>query len=156
MQPSRRRPCSRSRTPTSRGYRCMTRCGRSSSSRSRISRWVAPSWTRCGGSRISNGTASGVISAPSTVPTAARRRPRDAEQGRCPSCRGTIFLTDMLGFHMDMGDDSAPEGVVTAYMAVYETLLLFSAIRHYWEVRRDLLSDCLFIKDGPLALFGQY
>lgn len=83
--------------------------------------------------------------------------PNDADQGTCASCGNVVLLTDMLGFHLDMGEDQAPDSVVTAYMLVHETLLLFSVVRHFWE-RRDFssLSNILLIKDGPLTLRGQY
>ena len=30
--------------------------------------------------------------------------------------------------------------------------MIFTPIRYYWEHKRDVLRDCLFIKDGPLSL----
>jgi hypothetical protein len=80
----------------------------------------------------------------------------DAEEGDCPSCHGHLFLTDMLGFHQDMAPDTASEKVAAAYMNIHETLLLFTGIRHYWENSRQTLSECLFIKDGPLTIRAQY
>jgi DNA invertase Pin-like site-specific DNA recombinase len=47
--------------------------------------------------------------------------PYNTDQGQCPACNGDIFLTDMLGFHQAMGEDSAPDSVATDYMAVQET-----------------------------------
>jgi hypothetical protein len=68
-----------------------------------------------------------------------------------------VLLSDMIGFHLEMSEDSAPDSVAAGYMLVHETLLIFSFIRHYWERKwyKDL-SDALFIKDGPLTLRGQY
>lgn len=82
--------------------------------------------------------------------------PPSALQGSCPSCGGPLYLSDWLGFHLDMSDDAAPEGVASAYMGVHETLLLFMAIRYFWEHLRSQISECLWIKDGPLALYAQY
>ncbi len=82
--------------------------------------------------------------------------PYNSETGRCPDCNGDLYLTDMLGFHQEMGPDAAPDSVATNYMAVHETLLLFTGIRIYWETKRDLLSKCLFVKDGPLSIRAQY
>lgn len=82
--------------------------------------------------------------------------PYDAERGKCPKCNGELFLTDMLGFHQEMAPDSAPDTIVTAYMTIHEVLLLFTGIRYYWEKNRDLLSECLFVKDGPLTIRAQY
>lgn len=82
--------------------------------------------------------------------------PYDAEQGRCPVCMGHLFVTDMLGFHLDMVTDSAPNTIATTYMSVHETLLLFTGIRHFWEHNKDMLRYSLFVKDGPLSIRAQY
>lgn len=82
--------------------------------------------------------------------------PYDAEEGNCPVCKGKIFLTDMLGFHQEMAPDSAPETVATAYMNIHETLLLFTGVRYFWEKNKEILKNCLFVKDGPLSIRAQY
>jgi len=82
--------------------------------------------------------------------------PYNAETGKCPECNGYLFLTDMLGFHQEMAPDSAPDTVATAYMNIHEVLLLFTGIRYYWEKNKDVLSKCLFVKDGPLSIRAQY
>jgi DNA-directed RNA polymerase subunit RPC12/RpoP len=83
--------------------------------------------------------------------------PYDADEAPCEHCGKRVILSDMIGFHLEMTEDSAPDSVAKGYMLVHETLLMFSFIRHYWEQgwRKDL-SDALFIKDGPLTLRGQY
>ncbi|HET9028273.1 MAG TPA: hypothetical protein VFN07_12160 [Trueperaceae bacterium] len=83
--------------------------------------------------------------------------PANADESACPCCGGTIFLTDMLGFHLDMGEDSAPDAVAAAYMLTMETLMLFTAVRLLWHYSdKRAVSEALFIKDGPLTLRGQY
>ena len=82
--------------------------------------------------------------------------PYDAEVGGCPNCGGELFITDMLGFHLEMSDDAAPETVASAYMNIHETLLLFTGIRYFWETKKEALTKCLFIKDGPLSIRAQY
>lgn len=82
--------------------------------------------------------------------------PFDAETGSCPRCGGELFLTDMLGFHQEMGDDFAPGKIAQNYMTLHETLLLFTGVRYFWERHRELLSECLFVKDGPLSIRAQY
>ena len=63
----------------------------------------------------------------------------------------------MIGFHLEMGEDAAPDSVATAYMLIHETLLLFTGIRFFWDTKKyEILSNALFIKDGPLSLKGQY
>jgi hypothetical protein len=80
----------------------------------------------------------------------------DSEVGKCPKCKGDLFLTDMLGFHQDMAPDFASDSVATSYMQVHEVLLLFTGIRYYWEKNREILNRCLFVKDGPLSIRAQY
>lgn len=82
--------------------------------------------------------------------------PYDAEEGPCPECSGHLFLTDMLGFHLEMAEESAPQSLAMSYMGVHETLLLFTAIRYFWQNRRESLAKCLFVKDGPLSIRAQY
>jgi hypothetical protein len=83
--------------------------------------------------------------------------PFDADEGKCPSCDYTVFLTDMIGFHLDMDEESAPDSIPSAYMLVMEHLMLFTSIRLLWHhTDKQVFSDTLFIKDGPLMLRGQY
>ena len=83
--------------------------------------------------------------------------PHDSDEGTCPSCTKTVFLTDMIGFHLDMDEESAPDSVASAYMLIMETLMLFTAIRVLWgHTDKSLVTDTLFIKDGPLTLRSQY
>jgi hypothetical protein len=76
----------------------------------------------------------------------------DEEKGKCPSCGGEIFITDMFGLHQGMTDDYAPNQVASDYMGVSETLMIFTPIRFYWENKKEILKNCLFVKDGPLSL----
>ncbi len=83
--------------------------------------------------------------------------PHDADEGVCPNCSKKVFLTDMIGFHLDMDEESAPDSVASAYMLIMETLMLFTAIRVLWgHTDKSLVTDTLFIKDGPLTLRSQY
>jgi hypothetical protein len=82
--------------------------------------------------------------------------PYDTEAGQCPRCNEEIFVTDMLGFHLEMADDSAPDTVASSYMSIHETLLLFTGVRYFWENKREVLPTCLFVKDGPLSIRAQY
>lgn len=83
--------------------------------------------------------------------------PYKSDEGQCPNCKGHLYLSDMIGFHLEMGEDAAPESIATAYMLVHETLLLFTGIRFFWERGKySVLGNSLFLKDGPLTLRGQY
>lgn len=78
--------------------------------------------------------------------------PYDEEKGLCPNCKKEIFITDMFGFHLNMSEDYAPNQIASDYMSISETLMIFTSIRYFWEKQRSILNNCLFIKDGPLAL----
>lgn len=83
--------------------------------------------------------------------------PVDTDQDTCANCKKEVFLTDMLGFHLDMDEDSAPDSVASSYMLIMEHLMLFTAIRVLWDHSdKSLASETLFIKDGPLTLRSQY
>lgn len=65
----------------------------------------------------------------------------------CPHCGKEVFLTDMLGFHLDMDEDSDPDSVASAYMLIMEHLMLFTAIRLLWaHTDKSIVSEKLFIK----------
>lgn len=83
--------------------------------------------------------------------------PSDADTRDCPHCDNEVFLSDVCGFHLEMDEDSAPESLASSYMLVMEHLMLFTAVRLMWHhTDRALVSDTLFIKDGPLTLRSQY
>lgn len=78
--------------------------------------------------------------------------PYNEEKGNCPECNAEIFITDMFGLHQTMTDDYAANQVASDYMGVSETLMIFTPIRYYWESKKEILKNCLFVKDGPLSL----
>lgn len=78
--------------------------------------------------------------------------PFGQERGNCPNCKGEIFITDMFGLHLSMKEDFAPIQTASDYMAVSETLMILTPIRYFWENNKEVLKNCLMIKDGPLSL----
>ncbi len=82
--------------------------------------------------------------------------PVDVDEMTCPHCGGHLYLTDVIGFHMEMLEDTASQGLASSYMLIHETLTLFSAIKYFWDHDKSCLVDALFIKDGPLNLRSQY
>lgn len=83
--------------------------------------------------------------------------PYDSNAGTCQHCGEDVYLSDMIGFHLEMSEDAAPESLASAYMLVHETLFLFTGIRFFWDSGKfKVLEKSLFIKDGPLTLRGQY
>lgn len=81
----------------------------------------------------------------------------DSDEMNCPYCGEKILLTDMLGFQQDMEEEQANLKVATSYMMIMEHLMLFTIIRLQWENKDSkIMSDTLFIKDGPLILGSQF
>lgn len=78
--------------------------------------------------------------------------PHDQEKGHCPQCNGEILITDMFGLHLNMQEDFAPNQVAADYMSVSETLMILTPIRYFWEKNKEILKNCLMVKDGPLSL----
>lgn len=83
--------------------------------------------------------------------------PYDLDVSTCPFCSKEVFLTDMIGFHLDMNEENAPIAVASSYMLIMELLMLFTIIRLHW-INKDkkLVSETLYIKDGPMTLGRQY
>lgn len=82
--------------------------------------------------------------------------PYNLDKMNCPHCNQEIYSTDVIGFHMEMNEFSAPDSLATSYMLIHETITLFSAIRFFWQNDKEQLKHILFIKDGPLSLRSQY
>lgn len=78
--------------------------------------------------------------------------PFDLEKGKCPNCHNEIFITDMFGLHQMMTEDYAPDQVASDYMSISETLMIFTPVRYFWENNKEVLKNCLLVKDGPLSL----
>ena len=78
--------------------------------------------------------------------------PFNEEKGNCPGCKGEIFITDMFGLHLTMQEEFAPNQIASDYMAVSETLMIFTPIQYFWRSKKETLQKCFFIKDGPLSL----
>jgi hypothetical protein len=83
--------------------------------------------------------------------------PFDRDTMECPYCKKLVYLSDMLGFHLEMDEDSVQGSVASSYMIIHEVLLLFTGVKLLWDSeKRNFLSRCLFLKDGPLSLRSQY
>lgn len=81
----------------------------------------------------------------------------DLDISTCPFCHKEVFLTDMIGFHLDMNEDNAPIAVASSYMLIMELLMLFTVIRLHWMNKdKTIVSETLYIKDGPMTLGRQY
>lgn len=81
--------------------------------------------------------------------------PETPYRSDCTDCGGPIYLADVLRLH-ELVDDEQGAGRVTSYLlSALETIALVHVIHALWEMKPILLREFLFIKDGPLALFGQ-
>lgn len=73
----------------------------------------------------------------------------------CEVCGKPIYLADVLRLHELVDDEQGASRITSYLLSALETLALVHLIRALWEMKPLLLREVLFIKDGPLALFGQ-
>lgn len=73
----------------------------------------------------------------------------------CPACSATVYLTDVLRLHEAIDNELGAGGVLGYLTTSVEQLILVHAIRMVMATRPALLKEVMFIKDGPLAFFGQ-
>ncbi|WP_426568671.1 hypothetical protein [Streptomyces canus] len=76
-------------------------------------------------------------------------------RSECASCGGPIYLADVLRLHELVDDEQGASSVTYYLLSALETLALVNVIHALWDLKPILLREFLFIKDGPLALFGQ-
>lgn len=73
----------------------------------------------------------------------------------CPQCHGTIYLTDLFRLHEAIDDELGASGILGYVSTAVEQIVLTFVIKLLLEKRPSALREVLFIKDGPLAFFGQ-
>jgi hypothetical protein len=71
------------------------------------------------------------------------------------SAHGPIYLTDVFRLHERIDDELGAGGIEAYTMTAIEQLLVAHAIRLILQTKPSLLNELLFVKDGPLAFFGQ-
>lgn len=74
---------------------------------------------------------------------------------KCSSCRGDIFLTDVFRLHEAIDDELGAGGIMAYVGTTIEQIILAHLMRTILLTKPNLLNEVLFIKDGPLAFFGQ-
>ncbi|MEW6564642.1 MAG: NurA domain-containing protein [Spirochaetota bacterium] len=74
---------------------------------------------------------------------------------KCPNCGLTIYLTDVFRLHEAIDNELGAGGVLGYLSTTIEQLIAVFLIKQMLTVRPGLLKETLFIKDGPLAFFGQ-
>jgi len=73
----------------------------------------------------------------------------------CTSCGGPIYMIDALRLHERIDDEQGAGGITSYVMTTLEQIVLAHVIKAVWELKSAFLREILFIKDGPLAFFGQ-
>jgi hypothetical protein len=73
----------------------------------------------------------------------------------CPNCTKEIYITDVMRLHEVIDDELGASGVLGYLTTALEQIVLIHLIRLILKTKPELMTKCLFIKDGPLAFFGQ-
>lgn len=73
----------------------------------------------------------------------------------CDRCKAQLYLTDAFRLHEAIDDYIGASGVLGYITTLLEQLVMAHCIRLMLLHRPPLLRETLFIKDGPLAFFGQ-
>lgn len=73
----------------------------------------------------------------------------------CSNCSQTLYMTDVFRLHEAIDDEFGASGVLGYILTTLEQLLIVHLIRLSMKRNLTLLKQVLFIKDGPLAYFGQ-
>ena len=74
---------------------------------------------------------------------------------KCPNCDGILYLTDIFRLHEAMDNELGAGGILGYLTTTIEQVIIVYLIKQMLSIKSDLLSETLFIKDGPLAFFGQ-
>jgi hypothetical protein len=72
----------------------------------------------------------------------------------CPSCSRPVYLTDVFRLHERIDEEQGAGGILTYVITLLEQIVLVHMIRTIWQLKRTLLREILFLKDGPLGFFG--
>ncbi|MEY8312333.1 hypothetical protein AALA61_10130 [Oscillospiraceae bacterium 42-9] len=73
----------------------------------------------------------------------------------CPHCGDKIYLTDILRLHEVIDNELGAGGILGYLTTAVEQIIIVYLIKQMLNIRPSLLSQTLFVKDGPLAFFGQ-
>ncbi|GGF30269.1 DNA double-strand break repair nuclease NurA [Flavobacterium limi] len=73
----------------------------------------------------------------------------------CKVCNEDIFITDIFRLHEAVDNELGAGGILGYLTNLIEQINIIHTIKNIKALRSDLLNSFLFIKDGPLAFFGQ-
>ena len=74
---------------------------------------------------------------------------------QCPHCKEEIYITDVFRLHEAIDDELGAGGVLGYVNVLIEQIIIVYLIKAILETKPSILGETLFIKDGPLAFFGQ-
>jgi predicted RNA-binding Zn-ribbon protein involved in translation (DUF1610 family) len=74
---------------------------------------------------------------------------------QCPHCKEEIYITDVFRLHEAIDDELGAGGVLGYVTVLIEQIIVVYLIKAILETKPSILGETLFIKDGPLAFFGQ-
>lgn len=73
----------------------------------------------------------------------------------CPHCNEKIYLTDVLRLHEAIDNELGAGGILGYLTTSIEQIIIVYLIKQMLNIKPSLLRQTLFVKDGPLAFFGQ-
>jgi len=73
----------------------------------------------------------------------------------CPACKGDLFITDVLRLHEAIDEELGAGGILGYLVTTIEQVLAVHFVKALLEIKPSVLKEVIFIKDGPLAFFGQ-
>ena len=73
----------------------------------------------------------------------------------CKVCNNDIFITDIFRLQEAVDDELGAGGILGYLTNLIEQMNIIHTIRNIKQLKAELLDHFLFIKDGPLAFFGQ-
>lgn len=74
---------------------------------------------------------------------------------KCPHCGEKIYLTDVLRLHEAIDNELGAGGILGYLTTAVEQIIIAYLIKQMLTIRPSILAQTLFVKDGPLAFFGQ-
>lgn len=74
---------------------------------------------------------------------------------KCSNCGERLYLTDAFRLHEILDEELGASGVLGFLTVALEQILMIAVIRYIFEEVPEKLSNIMFVKDGPLAFFGQ-
>ncbi len=74
---------------------------------------------------------------------------------QCVKCNKALFFIDTLRLHEAIDDELGAGGVLGYLTVTLEQILMVYLVKIILETKPSLFESFLFVKDGPLAFFGQ-